>query len=173
MLYLVRHGKAGSRSDFHGDDRMRPLSLAGYRQAQALADSLAAAGVKMLISSPFLRCIETLQPTARAIGTTVTDRQPLGGGSQRCRRVGVACGDRRCRGRVQPRRRHPGNDRGSATAWLRAHLGARLAQRQRLGARARWRWRDRHGARVAAARRQVDLAAATKRTASRKIPTPT
>lgn len=71
MLYLVRHGKAGSRSDFHGDDRMRPLSPAGYRQARALADSLTAAGVKTLISSPFLRCIETLQPTARAIGAAV------------------------------------------------------------------------------------------------------
>jgi 8-oxo-dGTP diphosphatase len=72
MLYLVRHGKAGSRSDFHGDDRMRPLSPAGHRQARTLAESLTAAGVKTLISSPFLRCIETLQPTARAIGATVT-----------------------------------------------------------------------------------------------------
>ena len=71
MLYLVRHGKAGSRSDFRGDDRLRPLSPSGYRQAQALADSLVEAGVKWLISSPFLRCIETLQPTARAIGVTV------------------------------------------------------------------------------------------------------
>jgi len=71
MLYLVRHGKAGSRSDFHGDDRLRPLSPAGYRQAQALADTLVSAGVKTLISSPFLRCIETLQPTARAIGATI------------------------------------------------------------------------------------------------------
>ena len=71
MLYLVRHGKAGSRSDFRGDDRMRPLSPAGYRQAQGLADRLTAQGVKSLISSPFLRCIETLQPTARAIGVEV------------------------------------------------------------------------------------------------------
>ena len=33
--------------------------------------TLTAAGVKSLISSPSLRCIETLQPTARAIGATV------------------------------------------------------------------------------------------------------
>lgn len=71
MLYLVRHGKAGSRSDFRGDDRLRPLSPSGYRQAQALADTLLEAGVKWLISSPFLRCIETLQPAAQAIGVTV------------------------------------------------------------------------------------------------------
>lgn len=71
MLYLVRHGKAGSRSDFRGDDRMRPLSPAGYRQAQALAGSLTSVGVTSLLSSPFLRCIETLQPTAHAIGAEV------------------------------------------------------------------------------------------------------
>jgi 8-oxo-dGTP diphosphatase len=80
MLYLVRHGKAGSRSDFHGDDRMRPLSNAGHRQARALAESLTAAGVKTLISSPFLRCIETLQPTAGAIGATVAIDNRLGEG---------------------------------------------------------------------------------------------
>jgi phosphohistidine phosphatase SixA len=72
MLYLVRHGKAGSRHDFRGDDRMRPLSPAGYRQAEALVDPLTAGGVKSLISSPFLRCIETLQPTAQAIGVAVS-----------------------------------------------------------------------------------------------------
>jgi 8-oxo-dGTP diphosphatase len=71
VLYLVRHGKAGSRSDFRGDDRMRPLSPAGYRQARALADALTAAGVKSLISSPYLRCLETLQPAARALATTI------------------------------------------------------------------------------------------------------
>ena len=80
MLYLVRHGKAGSRSDFRGDDRLRPLSPSGYRQAQALAVTLTEAGVKWLISSPFLRCIETLQPTARAIGATVAIDSRLGEG---------------------------------------------------------------------------------------------
>ncbi len=80
MLYLVRHGKAGSRSNFPGDDRMRPLSTAGYRQAKALADSLVAAGVKTLISSPFLRCIETLQPTARAIDAAVAVDERLAEG---------------------------------------------------------------------------------------------
>ncbi len=80
MLYLVRHGKAGSRHDFHGDDRMRPLSPSGYRQAQALAESLTTAGVKSLISSPYLRCIETLQPTARVIGAKLVIDNRLGEG---------------------------------------------------------------------------------------------
>lgn len=71
MLYLVRHGKAGSRHDFDGDDRMRPLTGAGQRQARALAPKLTAAGVRTYVSSPFLRCIETLQPAAKAMGSTV------------------------------------------------------------------------------------------------------
>ena len=80
MLYVVRHGKAGSRSDYHGDDRMRPLSATGHRQAQGLAEMLSGAGVTTLLSSPFLRCIETLQPTARAIGVEVGIDNRLGEG---------------------------------------------------------------------------------------------
>src|SRR5471032_2311092 len=71
MLYLVRHAKAGSRHDFKGDDRLRPLSKNGKLQSQALADRLVAAGVKTLISSPYFRCIQTLRPTAKAIGVAV------------------------------------------------------------------------------------------------------
>lgn len=75
MIYLVRHAKAGSRHNFSGDDRLRRLSPNGLRQAQALATRmipiLAAAEVKTLISSPFLRCIETLRPTAKAVGAKV------------------------------------------------------------------------------------------------------
>jgi 8-oxo-dGTP diphosphatase len=71
VLYLVRHAKAGSRRDFSGDDRLRPLSPAGRRQAKALVPRLKKAGVKTFISSPYLRCIETLEPTAKAVGASV------------------------------------------------------------------------------------------------------
>lgn len=82
MLYLVRHGKAGSRHDFSGDDRMRPLTAAGQRQARALAPKLTAAGVHTFLSSPFLRCIETLQPAAQDVGSTVEiDKRLAEGGS--------------------------------------------------------------------------------------------
>jgi 8-oxo-(d)GTP phosphatase len=71
MLYLVRHAKAGSSHNFTGDDRLRPLSPAGQGQAKALAPLLVAAGVTKLISSPHLRCVQTLQPTAKAMGAAV------------------------------------------------------------------------------------------------------
>lgn len=84
MLYLVRHAKAGSRSAFIGDDRVRQLSGPGRRQAKAIAKRLAptlkADGVKTLYSSPYLRCLETLQPLAVSIGAVVEADERLAEG---------------------------------------------------------------------------------------------
>jgi 8-oxo-dGTP diphosphatase len=84
VLYLVRHAKAGSRHDFKGNDRLRPLSSSGRRQAEALADRLGppllAAGAKTLISSPFLRCIQTLRPLAKILGAKVETDESLSEG---------------------------------------------------------------------------------------------
>jgi 8-oxo-dGTP diphosphatase len=84
VLYLVRHAKAGSRHDFKGNDRLRPLSSPGRRQAEAIATrltpTLKAAGVTVLISSPYLRCMQTLRPLAKAIGATVEPDERLAEG---------------------------------------------------------------------------------------------
>jgi 8-oxo-dGTP diphosphatase len=84
MIYLVRHAKAGSRQNFKGNDRLRPLSPNGRRQAQAIATRLAptlvAAEVTTLVSSPFLRCVQTLRPLAKAIGASIESDDRLGEG---------------------------------------------------------------------------------------------
>jgi 8-oxo-dGTP diphosphatase len=84
VLYLVRHAKAGSRHDFKGNDRLRPLSPNGRLQAHALATrltpALVAAEVTTLLSSPYLRCIQTLRPLAKAIGGSVKTDDCLGEG---------------------------------------------------------------------------------------------
>jgi len=76
VLYLVRHAKAGSRFDWNGDDRLRPLTKPGRRQADTLAARLAALATGELISSPYLRCVETLQPLAERLqrGVRTDDR---------------------------------------------------------------------------------------------------
>jgi phosphohistidine phosphatase SixA len=66
-IYLVRHAKAGSRRDWSGDDDLRPLSPVGHRQAERIADALAEVGVKRIISSPFVRCRQTLDPLAHRL----------------------------------------------------------------------------------------------------------
>jgi 8-oxo-dGTP diphosphatase len=71
MLYVVRHAKAGSRSEWTGDDRLRPVSSKGRVQSEAVADRLADVATGDLVSSPYLRCIETLQPLAERIGGAV------------------------------------------------------------------------------------------------------
>ncbi|MFM7251953.1 MAG: SixA phosphatase family protein [Ilumatobacteraceae bacterium] len=76
MLYLVRHAKAGSRHDWEGDDRDRPLDAAGEAQADALAVRLAPLATGRLVSSPYTRCVRTLEPLARLVGTPLeTDRR--------------------------------------------------------------------------------------------------
>jgi exopolyphosphatase/guanosine-5'-triphosphate,3'-diphosphate pyrophosphatase len=67
-LFLVRHAKAAKRSRWKGPEWMRPLTEAGRAQARHLAAELAATGVKRLVSSPALRCRQTLAPLALATG---------------------------------------------------------------------------------------------------------
>ncbi len=67
-LFLVRHARAGSRSDWEGKDHLRPLSKRGRQQADALADALAGDGVTRIVTSPFARCRETVQPLAQRLG---------------------------------------------------------------------------------------------------------
>ena len=64
MLYLVRHAKAGTRQEWDGDDELRPLTKSGKRQAAAIARRLAKKDTTTLISSPYLRCVQTLEPLA-------------------------------------------------------------------------------------------------------------
>ena len=63
-LYLVRHAKAGERRLWDGDDLDRPLSPKGWKQAEMLSSRLASLDVSGLYSSPYVRCVQTLQPLA-------------------------------------------------------------------------------------------------------------
>lgn len=65
-LLIVRHAHAGSRSAWAGDDRRRPLSAKGQGQARALVPVLSAFGPTRCLSSPYLRCMETVEPAATA-----------------------------------------------------------------------------------------------------------
>lgn len=63
-IYLVRHAKAGDRSQWDGPDDLRPLSKAGRRQAEALIEQLADAPVERVVTSPHVRCRQTVEPLA-------------------------------------------------------------------------------------------------------------
>lgn len=70
-IYLVRHGHAGTRGSWPGDDDRRPLSDKGERQAAAIADVLAGRPVGEVHASPALRCTATVAPLAERLGLPV------------------------------------------------------------------------------------------------------
>lgn len=70
-IYLVRHAKAGNRSAWIGDDTLRPLTDAGLAQSRVIAERLAAVGPVALWTSPYLRCMQTLEPLAELTGLEV------------------------------------------------------------------------------------------------------
>lgn len=71
MLHLVRHADAGSRGTWVGNDFERPLDDFGRRQAEAIAAALAERPVRRILSSPAVRCVDTVAPLGRALGLPV------------------------------------------------------------------------------------------------------
>lgn len=70
-IFLVRHAKAGSRSTFEGDDNLRPLTKVGVSQSKLVAARLFNHSPSVLLSSPYLRCIQTLEPLSELTGLEI------------------------------------------------------------------------------------------------------
>jgi 8-oxo-dGTP diphosphatase len=81
-LYFVRHAKAGSRSHWEEDDRARPLSKSGSKQAEALVALLGPHAISAVWSSPYLRCVQTVEPLARARRLAVQETRHLAEGAR-------------------------------------------------------------------------------------------
>jgi 8-oxo-dGTP diphosphatase len=81
-FFFIRHAKAGSRSHWEQDDRIRPLSKSGIKQAEALISVLAPYPISAVFSSPYVRCVQTVEPLARArrLAITATASLAEGGG---------------------------------------------------------------------------------------------
>ena len=77
MILLVRHAWAGDRSEWEGDDRQRPLDERGRRQAEELVGLLAPYEIGRILSSPYVRCTQTIDPLARVRGLTIEPREEL------------------------------------------------------------------------------------------------
>jgi 8-oxo-dGTP pyrophosphatase MutT (NUDIX family) len=75
-VLIVRHGTAGSKSRYKGDDRKRPLDKHGRAQAESLVGVLLAFGANTLYAADRVRCHQTLGPLAEELGVTIHD-EPL------------------------------------------------------------------------------------------------
>jgi 8-oxo-dGTP diphosphatase len=76
-IYVVRHAKAGDRAEWEGDDRLRPLNKAGRRQAEELAAWLKKEPIDTIVSSAYVRCLQTLEPLADQRELTIAPRKDL------------------------------------------------------------------------------------------------
>jgi 8-oxo-dGTP diphosphatase len=76
-VILLRHASAGKREDWHGDDRLRPLDKRGRKQAVVLGELLLARGVRQVVSSPYVRCLQTVEP----LGLEIVEDERLAEGA--------------------------------------------------------------------------------------------
>lgn len=89
-LYLHRHASAGDRARWRGDDELRPLDERGREQARKLRGQLEAATIEHVASSPYVRCIQSVEPLADARRLRVEPRESLAEGATRAAAVGLA-----------------------------------------------------------------------------------
>lgn len=64
-IVLLRHGTAQHRGPDYSDDLIRPLAAQGHTQAEAMAGLLPCYGPLRIVSSPAVRCVDTVRPFAR------------------------------------------------------------------------------------------------------------
>lgn len=67
-LVVIRHARSRSRSSWANADPLRPLNPRGRSRAEALIPILAAYGVTRVVTSPSVRCLDTVLPYAAAAG---------------------------------------------------------------------------------------------------------
>jgi len=79
-VLLLRHAVAGHGTDAP-DDHLRPLDERGRRQAVRLPDALAGYDVQRVLTSPYVRCRQTVEPLAGSLGLPIEERPELAEGS--------------------------------------------------------------------------------------------
>ena len=77
LVVLLRHGHAGMKRHWRGDDSIRPLNEQGLAEALALTDLIAPFAPARILSSPFLRCMQSVAPLAQAFDMHVERSQSL------------------------------------------------------------------------------------------------
>jgi 8-oxo-dGTP diphosphatase len=82
-VMVVRHAHALARSEWDGDDVERALSRRGKKQARLLVDRLLELKPTRILSSPYVRCLDTVRPLAGSAGLPVEAEDRLAEGEGR------------------------------------------------------------------------------------------
>ena len=70
-IVLVRHAESCTPTPTGPNDYQRPLTKTGEIQAVGLTDRLADLEPEAIVSSPYLRAVQTLEPAARVLGLRI------------------------------------------------------------------------------------------------------
>jgi 8-oxo-dGTP pyrophosphatase MutT (NUDIX family)/phosphohistidine phosphatase SixA len=76
-VLVVRHGTAGSKASYSGDDTKRPLDKKGRAQAEALVAQLVAFGATHVYAADRARCHQTVEPLAAELGVRIRNEPTL------------------------------------------------------------------------------------------------
>ena len=76
-LLIVRHGTAGRKARYKGDDRKRPLDRKGRAQAKSLVPQLLAFGASSVFAADRSRCVQTVEPLASKLGVPISIEKAL------------------------------------------------------------------------------------------------
>lgn len=81
-IIVLRHAAAGDRLAWDRPDSERPLTKKGRRQADALVELYRPFQIERVISSPYVRCLQTVEPLAASIGVEIEERAELAEGAR-------------------------------------------------------------------------------------------
>jgi 8-oxo-(d)GTP phosphatase len=76
-LLLLRHASAGERMSSPAEDRFRALDRVGRAEARRMRDLLGRFAIDRIVTSPHVRCVETVGPIARARRLEIEQRVEL------------------------------------------------------------------------------------------------
>ncbi|WP_237243158.1 NUDIX hydrolase [Rothia nasisuis] len=76
-VIVVRHAKAKPRASWAGAEGERSLAATGKRQALAVGRLLEAWAPERIISSPWVRCMQTVYPYSKAFGVSIKEKRAL------------------------------------------------------------------------------------------------
>jgi len=68
VVVLVRHAHAGERKKWSGNDALRPIDSQGEQESERFATLCRPIGPERLVAATPLRCKQTLEPLAAALG---------------------------------------------------------------------------------------------------------
>jgi len=80
-VYVVRHAKAKKRAKWTEPDHLRPLAKPGFAQAAALPAHYRPEKFSRLFASPYVRCVQTLEPLVEATGLPLETADALAEGA--------------------------------------------------------------------------------------------